>query len=107
MAKCTDPAVTNAALDPALRWSSVGATAAWAAVMANWRADPDHGGLRLSQRASDFFHDSENMLCGVTADHNGCDTTVQCNGVSYPDGYFILNSFEQVNRVSAALPFRV
>jgi hypothetical protein len=98
--QCTDPAVTNAELNPTLRWNSVDATAAWAAAVGSWSGNPVPGGLSFSQQISNLFHGPENMQCGVTADHNGCDPTVQCQGVSYPAGYFILNSLAQVSRVS-------
>jgi hypothetical protein len=99
-AQCTDPGITNAAIDPKLRWNSENATSAWIAAIANWRANPFLGGFRFSQQVSNFFNGPEDMLCGLTADKNGCDMTVQCGDVNHPAGYFILNSFAQIDRVS-------
>jgi len=99
-ATCQNPWITNAALFSKDRWEAVGAEDAWNAAIASWKSGAQ-GSLTFIQGISNFFHGPENMQCGQTADNSGCDNALTCQQTNYAAGYFILNSLQQVSKVSS------
>ena len=102
IATCSDAGVTNAAMDQTTRWNDEDTDSAWAAAVQDWTNNGLPGGLTFSESISNFFHGPEQLTCGMTDDHNGCDSPILCiqPPAGYVGGYFIINSFVAVNNVS-------
>lgn len=98
-AQCTTTEVTDASINPVLRWDFVNTEDAWTAALANW-AKKGNNGLTFPQEISNFFQGPEQMLCGDTSSRDGCGSYIKCNNVNHPGGMFILNSFVALSNVS-------
>jgi len=59
----------------------------------------DKGSFTFVRSISDFFNGPENMACESLTETNGCHggNNLQCHDTNAPAGYFILNSFRQLN----------
>ncbi|KAK9369874.1 hypothetical protein V1509DRAFT_638557 [Lipomyces kononenkoae] len=79
---CTNPGVTDANQNGSYRWNS----RIWIV-------------LSFPEQISNLFHGPEYLECDVIMDNNPCTSSVvECQDVSYPAGFMILNSFETVTR---------
>lgn len=98
--QCTQPEITDAAVDPTQRWDSINTEDGWKAAVKSWTSN-EKTGLTFPQQISNFFHGPENMFCGATSARDGCGSYSLCSDVNHPAGYFILNSFVAVSSVSS------
>jgi hypothetical protein len=99
--QCTIPEITDAATPPSDRWAATDAGTAWVDVIANWQVLGIKSGLTFVESVSNNFHGPEQMQCGVTAANNGCNgADIECNAVTCPAGYLMLNSLKAVSEVS-------
>lgn len=84
-AQCTNPAIVDAATDPATRWNAVGADIAWDAAVLSWINKPESNTLTFSQQISNFFHGPDNWIC-TDLGNTPCEGSVLCSDVNYPAG---------------------
>jgi hypothetical protein len=104
-ATCNDANIADPSLNQAVRWNAADASGAWAAVVANWTADPNPGASELSfiEEVSRFFGGVENMNCGSTVENNGCTSAIALCSTNVPAGALIINSLVEINDVSTPI----
>ena len=97
--ECTQPEITNAAIDTTIRWNSVNTEDGWTAAVASWTSNRNTG-LSFAQQISNFFHGPEQVHCEQTSARDGCSSSKECSDVNHPAGFLILNSLVAVSNVS-------
>ncbi|KAF5507162.1 Multidomain esterase [Colletotrichum aenigma] len=99
---CTHQGVTDAREDAEWRWDQVLTPAAWAAALRNYKSDSESNpDFVFTRSISNFFNGPESMDCHKLTGANGCTggSSLQCNDTNAPAGYFILNSFRNINAI--------
>ncbi|KAI8261062.1 Multidomain esterase [Colletotrichum sp. SAR 10_98] len=99
---CTPQGVTDARKDAEWRWDQVLTPAAWAAALRNYKSDSESNpDFAFTRSISNFFNGPESMDCHKLTGGNGCTggSSLQCNDTNAPAGYFILNSFRNINAI--------
>lgn len=116
---CTDPSVTNAAINP---WVGTYCDEAWAAAIFDWQSanegslsfpqgvsfiptvfTPSWATANFSPQVSNFFHGPPNLDCDVLQDSNTCATSLKCDNI-VPAGYVIIDCFTNIYNVHQASP---
>ncbi|KAI8222584.1 Multidomain esterase [Colletotrichum sp. SAR 10_96] len=99
---CTHQGVTDARKDAEWRWDQVLTPAARAAALRNYKSDSESNpDFAFTRSISNFFNGPESMDCHKLTGGNGCTggSSLQCNDTNAPAGYFILNSFRNINAI--------
>ena len=99
-AQCTTPEITDATENPADRWTSVDADAAWKAAVEYATTTENTGGLSFPALISNFFHGPDQMNCGLLNSRGACDTTSKCEAPA--SGFLILNSLVAISSVRSS-----
>ena len=106
---CTDPAVTDATIDPSDRWNKLGCQPAWLAAVQSASTATNVAQATWPELISNFFHGPDKMGCADLSARDGCNTNIECQDQSkgsYVPAFEILNSFVGVSSVSISTPFR-
>lgn len=98
---CTDPGIVDANMPSDQRWESVGGDWAMGAIFEDWKAARQSGEAKIPmvQWISNEFHGPEGLDCAKIG-NDACTEIVQCDDVTNPAAYFILNSFSTLHSVS-------
>lgn len=86
--KCTDPNLTNAAINPATRWAAASANDAWQAAVKAWNGGSVAQGniaLTFAESVSNTFHGPDQWNCKDVGDIP-CSSVVQCSSTNHPAG---------------------
>ncbi|KAG8526406.1 uncharacterized protein KY384_000062 [Bacidia gigantensis] len=99
---CTNPAVTDATINPEERWTKLDCNDAWDAAVSAVATATNTAGVTFPQLISNFFHGPDNMGCGALSAKNGCNQDVLCVDppASYVPGFEILNSFVGISSLN-------
>ncbi|KAI8712251.1 hypothetical protein NCS52_01322800 [Fusarium sp. LHS14.1] len=99
--ECSNPGVINAEDASDWRWDQVKASQAWDDVVGGWalnRTERPDSNFPFPRSVSNFFNGPEGMDCHKLIEANGCHggSNLQCHDTNHPAGYFILNSFRNL-----------
>ena len=100
---CTDPAVTNATIDPTDRWNRLGCQPAWLAAVQSASTATNVAQVSWAELIPNFFHGPDKMACADLSARDGCNTNIECQDQSkgsYVPAFEILNSLVSVSSVS-------
>lgn len=101
---CVDDGVTDANMPSKERWQRLGTTRAFDFASDEWLKAKDAGQTHIKyvQWISNMFHGPEGMDCGNIA-NDACTQISQCDDVSNPSAYFLINSFSTIHQVCSPL----